>query len=190
VERGCPAIQYHQQIKSTAWDIREVRLQTFPSGYTVMGSNESRWKPETRESADHSLPFVMAMALMEGRLEIRHYNQEYYRKPEAREFMQKIKVSVGEESVKAWPEVPLNVVGIEMKTGEVHSTRVAYHRGHFNRLMSDEDQERKFRPLAERDARLLKAQVDRLLDGLRNLDEVQDIGEMLALTVAPQGMER
>jgi len=45
-------------------DIKEIRLQTFPAGYEVMGSSEANWQPETRESADHSLPFVMAVALI------------------------------------------------------------------------------------------------------------------------------
>ncbi|MFQ5803729.1 MAG: MmgE/PrpD family protein [Candidatus Methylomirabilales bacterium] len=165
--------------------IKEVRVQTFPSGYYAMGSDESRWKPDTRESADHSLPFVMAMALIEGGLAISHYDQEYYKKPETRALMGRIKISVGEEPERAWPEVPLNIVDIEVNTGEIHSTKVAYHRGHFKRLMTDADQERKFRPMAEEYAKLPKEQVDRLLDRLRNLEQVQEIGEMLALTVRP-----
>ena len=166
-------------------DIKEVRLQTFPSGYQAMGSDESRWRPETRESADHSLPFVMAMALMEGGLEIHHYDQEYFKRPEVRALMAKIQVEIGEEPVRAWPEVPLNIVDIEMNSGEVHSTKVAYHLGHFQRPMTDADQERKFRPMAQEYAGLPGEQVDRLLDWLRNLEQVQDIGEVLALTVAP-----
>jgi 2-methylcitrate dehydratase len=162
--------------------IKEIRLQTFPAGYEVMGSGEANWRPESRESADHSLPFVMAVALMEGNLEIRHYDQLYYKRPEVRALMQKIKVRIGEEPVAAWPEVPLNIVDIELKSGNVLSTKVAYHLGHFKRLMTDEEQERKFRPLAE--PLLPKKQIDDLLACLRRLDEVESIGELIALTVA------
>jgi len=164
-------------------DIKEVRLQTFPSGYQVMGSSEANWKPETRESADHSLPFVMAIGLMEGGLEIRHYDQEYYKRTDVRALMQKISVRVGDEPVKAWPEVPLNVVDIETRSGEVLSTKVAYHLGHFKRLMSDEEQERKFRPMAE--ALLAKKQADSLLACLRRLEQVERIDDLITLTVAP-----
>src|SRR5262247_760276 len=73
-------------------DVKETRLQTFPAGYEVMGSGEANWRPETRESADHSLPFVMAVALMEGNVEIRHYEQMYYKRSDVRAIMQKIKV--------------------------------------------------------------------------------------------------
>jgi 2-methylcitrate dehydratase len=163
--------------------IKEIRLQTFPAGYEVMGSGEANWRPETRESADHSLPFVMAVALMEGSVELRHYDQMYYKRPDVRALMQKIKVRIGEEPVAAWPEVPLSIVEVELRSGKVLSTKVAYHLGHFKRLMTDEEQERKFRPLAE--PLLPKQQIDDLLACLRRLDEVERIGELISLTVAP-----
>jgi 2-methylcitrate dehydratase len=164
-------------------EIKEIRLQTFPAGYEVMGSSEANWQPETRESADHSLPFVMAIALMEGNLEIRHYDQLCYKRADVRALMQKIKVRIGEEPVRSWPEVPLNIVDIELNSGKVLSTRVAYHLGHFKCFMTDAEQERKFRPLAEP---LLPAkQTDDLLARLRRLDEVKKISELISLTVAP-----
>jgi 2-methylcitrate dehydratase len=164
-------------------DIKEIRLQTFPSGYEVMGSSEANWRPETRESADHSLPFVMAVALMEGNLEIRHYEQLYYKRADVRALMQKIKVRIGEEPVALWPDVPLNIVEIEMKSGKVLSTKVAYHLGHFKRFMTDEEQERKFRPLAE--PLLPKSQIDDLVACSRRLDQVEHISELISLTIAP-----
>lgn len=164
-------------------DVKEVRLQTFPAGYEVMGSGEANWQPETRESADHSLPFVMAVALMEGSLEIRHYDQMYYKRPDVRALMQKIKVRIGEEPVAAWPEVPLNIIDVEMNSGKVVSTKVAYHLGHFKRFMTDDEQERKFRPLAK--PLLPERQINDLLACLRRLDEVEQIGELISLTVAP-----
>jgi 2-methylcitrate dehydratase len=165
-------------------DIKEIRLQTFPAGYEVMGSGEANWRPETRESADHSLPFVMAIALMEGSLEIRHYEQMYYKRPDVRALMQKIKVRIGEEPVAAWPEVPLNIVDVELQSGKVLSTKVAYHLGHFKRLMTDVEQERKFRPLAE--PLLPGGQINDLLACLRRLEEVEQISELISLTMAPK----
>jgi 2-methylcitrate dehydratase len=164
-------------------DIKEIRLQTFPAGYEVMGSGEANWQPETRESADHSLPFVMAVALMEGNLEIRHYDQMYYKRFNVRALMQKIQVRIGEEPIAAWPEVPLNIVDVELKSGKILSTKVAYHLGHFKRFMTDEEQERKFRPLAE--PLLPQRQINDLLACLRRLDEVERISELISLTVAP-----
>jgi 2-methylcitrate dehydratase len=166
-------------------NIKEIRLQTFPNGFNAMGSDPSRWRPDTHETADHSLPFVMTMALMEGDVAIRHYDEEYFLRPNVQAVMDKIKIRIGEENLRVWPE-PLNIVDIEMNSGEVHNARVSYHLGHYKRLMSDVDQERKFRPMAEQYAKLPKAQVDRLLDRLRHLEEVEDVREVTALTVPPK----
>jgi 2-methylcitrate dehydratase len=173
-------LNLRSQIPNLDYD-KEIRLQTFPAGYEVMGSGEANWQPETRESADHSLPFVMAVALMEGNLEIRHYDEKYYVRSDVRALMRKIKVRIGEEPVAAWPDLPLNIVDIEMNSGKLLSTKVAYHLGHFKRWMTDEEQERKFRPLAE--PLLQKKQIDDLLACLRRLDEVEDISELISLTV-------
>ena len=175
-------LELRTQIPDLA-DIKEIRLQTFPAGYEVMGSGEANWQPQTRESADHSLPFVMAVALMEGNLQIRHYDEMYYKRSDVRALMQKIKVRVGEEPVAAWPELPLNIVDVEMTSGKIFSTKVAYHLGHFKRWMSDDEQERKFRSLAE--PLLPKTQIDDLLACLRRLEEVDQISELISLTVAP-----
>ena len=120
---------------------------------------------------------------MEGSVEIRHYNQMYYKRPDVRALMQKITVRIGEEPVAAWPEVPLNIVDVEMESGKVLSTQVAYHLGHFKRFMTDEEQEGKFRPLAE--PLLPKEQINDLLACVRRLDEIEQISEMISLTVAP-----
>jgi 2-methylcitrate dehydratase len=175
-------LELRTQIPDLA-DIKEIRLQTFPAGYEVMGSGEANWQPQTRESADHSLPFVMAVALMEGNLQIRHYDEMYYKRSDVRALMQKIKVRVGEEPVAAWPELPLNIVDVEMTSGKIFSTKVAYHLGHFKRWMSDDEQERKFRSLAE--PLLPKTQIDDLLACLRRLEEVDQLSELISLTVAP-----
>jgi 2-methylcitrate dehydratase len=175
-------LELRTQIPDLA-DIKEIRLQTFPAGYEVMGSGEANWQPQTRESADHSLPFVMAVALMEGNLQIRHYDEMYYKRSDVRALMQKIKVRVGEEPVAAWPELPLNIVDVEMTSGKIFSTKVAYHLGHFKRWMSDDEQERKFRSLAE--PLLPKTQIDDLLACLRRLEEVDQLSELISLTVSP-----
>jgi 2-methylcitrate dehydratase PrpD len=107
----------------------------------------------------------------------------YYKRSNVRALMKKINVRIGEEPVAAWPELPLNIVDVEMKSGKVLSTKVAYHLGHFKRWMTDEEQERKFRPLAE--PLLQKQQINDLLACLRRLDEVEQIGELISLTVAP-----
>jgi hypothetical protein len=65
------------------------------------------------------------------------------------------------------------------------TARGGHHLGHYLRPMTDADQERKFRPLAEQYARLPPSRVEELLARLRALEEEQDLGGLLALTVPP-----
>ena len=174
-------LELRDNIKNVA-DIKSILLETFPSGKSAMGGDISRWKPETRESADHSLPFVMAVALMDGNLEIRHYDEEYYKKDNVRELMSKIQVEVGEESSKALPDVPLNVLSIETNSGEKFSTKVAFHLGHYERLMTNEQLENKFRPMALQYGDLPENQLNELLSKLWDLESVMDIDEIIELT--------
>jgi 2-methylcitrate dehydratase len=115
-----------------------------------MGSGEANWQPETRESADHSLPFVMAVALMEGNLEIRHYDQMYYKRADVRALMQKNQRADRRRTHCRLAGSSLEHCRHRDEIRKSFSTKVAYHLGHFNRLMTDAEQERKFRPLAAR----------------------------------------
>ncbi|MBI4340446.1 MAG: MmgE/PrpD family protein [Chloroflexi bacterium] len=166
-------------------DIKAIRLQTFPNGFNAMGSDPSRWRPTNHETADHSLPFVMAVALMEGDLTTRHYDQEYYLRPDVRAVMDKITIRVGEECVQAWPDQSLNIVEVELQSGEVLGAQVGLPLGHHKHPMTDANLEHKFRPMAEEYGKLPSSQVDRLLNRIRHLEEVQDISEVLRLTVGP-----
>ena len=96
--------------------------------------------------------------------------------------MSKIQVEVGEESSKAWPDVPLNVLTIETNSGEKFSTKVAFHLGHYERLMTNEQLENKFRPMALQYGDLSEDQLNELLSKLWNLESVNNIDEVIELT--------
>jgi len=159
-----------------------VRLLTYPNGMNY--AEPQHWTPETRETADHSLPFTTAVGLMEGTLAIRHYDEGYYKRPDVRALMQKITVSVADEPSKAWPEAPLHILEVETNSGKVLTARADYHLGHHKNPMSDADQDRKLRAMARDQAGLPDSRIDQLLQQLRQLEQVQDIGALLALTVA------
>ena len=57
-----------------------------------MAGHPSRWRPETRETADHSIPFVVACALHFGSVVPAHFEDETMRAPELIDLMQKIAV--------------------------------------------------------------------------------------------------
>ena len=119
--------------------VKEIRILTSTHGAQPMGTDLSRWEPETRATADHSLPFVVAMAFMEGSLEVRHYDEEYFKRPDVREFMAKVRVSAADEFGSGFGRLPFSEVALEMDSGQVHTARVVHALGHPERPMSDAD---------------------------------------------------
>lgn len=69
-------------------------------------------------------------------------------------------------------------------SGQRHSSRVAYHKGHYKNPLSDAEVEDKFRSLAV--GPLTEAQADALLECLWRLDEASDLSELLRLARVEQ----
>ena len=47
-------------------DIREIHVESYRGAVAMMGNDPSRWAPASRETADHSMPYVIAIALLDG----------------------------------------------------------------------------------------------------------------------------
>jgi 2-methylcitrate dehydratase len=179
---GSAAARLHARLGEIA-PIREVRVHTTPRGISAMGSRASRWRPETRETADHSLPFAVAMILLEGTLEVRHFDDAYYARPEVQAFMEKIRLIPIKQDNLGWHVVPTSTVEVELESGEVVTETVVDPLGHPRNPMTPADAARKFRSLVA--PVLPERQVDQLLNALRGLDDVNDIRSVMSLTVRP-----
>src|SRR5207302_5671807 len=70
-----------------------IEIATTRRGLQRTGSEPEKWSPETRETADHSLPYVTARAMFDGDITNESFAPHMYRDPRILAFMQKIKVS-------------------------------------------------------------------------------------------------
>jgi 2-methylcitrate dehydratase len=172
------ALQVRQQLGKVE-DIQEVQIKTLQTAVNIMAGDAEKWHPTNRETADHSMPYTAAVALMYGTVETSHFGPEYWQDARLLELVQKIKVSVSEEANRRAPEAMLSTVEVVTSTGQQLSAEVAYHRGHYKNPMSDQEIEAKFRALAQN--LLSSRQVEALLDRLWNLEQVADIGEVLSM---------
>jgi 2-methylcitrate dehydratase len=144
-----------------------------------MAGDAEKWHPTNRETADHSMPYTAAVALLYGAVEPRHFSPEYWQDPKLMNLVQKVKVSVSEEANRRAPEAMLSTIEIVTSGDERLKAEVPYLRGHYKNPMSDQEIEDKFRALAA--DWLTSRQVDALLDRLWNLEQVRDIGEVIRL---------
>ena len=83
-------------------EVKQVIVEVYQAAKESAGTGEHQWNPESKESADHSIPYVVAATLMDGTVTLRSYNDSHLWNPELRALMQKIEVVENEEFTKAY----------------------------------------------------------------------------------------
>ena len=175
------ALRLREKIGSPG-SIAEIRIETVTTAIRLMAGDADKWEPATRESADHSMPYTVAVALLHGEVEEKHFGERYLRNPAIRALTRLVKVKATEEADRRMPEAMLCRMQIVLDGGETHETIVEYHKGHWKNPMSDDEVEAKFRRLAAEV--LTPEQIERLLEKLWTLEELPDAGEIVRLTKA------
>ena len=175
------ALEARDQMPAAALsDIEEVQIRTMRKAIDIMAGDGEKWDPKSRETADHSMPYTVAVALTHGQVHQQHFDEQYFRNPDLLELTGRVKVEGTDEADRRAPEAMLCQLDVLTRSGEKYSAEVPYHKGHYKNPMSDAEVEAKFRSLAQ--DLLTPSQLDTLLDKLWNLEQVDDIGEILRLT--------
>jgi 2-methylcitrate dehydratase len=126
------------------------------------------------------MPYTVAVALIHGTVEERHFDDECLHDPGIRALAKRVKVEVSEEANRRMPEAMLCELTLVTKSGATHTALVDYHKGHWKNPMSNSEVEAKFRTLAAK--ALTPSQSDRLLERLWKVEDVADAGDILRLT--------
>ena len=187
-----PLGQYSQTVVEAALQVREkvgspdaiaeIRIETVTTAIKLMAGDIDKWEPKTRESADHSMPYTVAVAIIHGNVEEKHFDQKYLHDPKIMSLTRKVKVKATDEAYRLMPEAMLCRMEIVTSAGESHTAVVEYHKGHWKNPMSDGEVEAKFRRLAGEV--LTDAQSERLIEALWGFDKLTDAGEIVRLTKA------
>ncbi len=162
-------------------DIVSVEIASHEAGYTILGKDPEKWAPATKETADHSLPYIVSMALLEGKIENSSYTPKKFKDPKTLDFLRKVTVVEDKDLTAMYPEAVANRVTVKLSSGKIISKQVNYHKGHPKNPMSDQDVERKFRTLTKR--QLSESQAKRALDMLWTLEKVNDLSRLFSAFV-------
>ena len=127
-------------------DIAEVNIHVSHSAIKIMADGPGKWRPQTHETADHSIPYAAGLVLMYGNIEPEYYEDPYLHDPRLLDLVSRIKVLPSDEADRTENEFNLCETGIVLKSGARKTTRVEYHRGHFKNPMTDAEMEEKFSP--------------------------------------------
>jgi 2-methylcitrate dehydratase len=163
-------------------EIQEVNINVSHSAIKIMADGPDKWRPQTHETADHSIPYAAAVALMYGTVEEQHYEDPYLHDPRLLDLVGRVRCLPFDAAERIEPEMNPCDLEIVLKSGQRRNLRVEYHRGHWKNPMTDAEVEEKFRALARR--QLGAAQTDELLRRLWALDRLPKAAEVVATTLA------
>src|SRR5438045_2299657 len=85
------ALFLREQIDDVS-QIDSVNIESHDASVDIIGSEPEKWKPETRETADHSLPYITAIALIDGEVTDKQFDRERFSHPSAWKFLQNVTV--------------------------------------------------------------------------------------------------
>lgn len=171
------AIELRERVKPE--EIAEIHAEGYGAAVFMMGADASRWAPATRETADHSLPYCIAIALLDGAVTSASFTAARLHDPAVVALMQKVKVSEDPALSARYPEGAPGRVTIRLKSGATQSLEIIYPRGHEKNPMSDAEIAQKFHTLCA--GRLDGERRTAALGLLQRLETVGDVGAVTAL---------
>jgi 2-methylcitrate dehydratase len=149
-------------------DIEKIEVFTYHFAWFEIGSGAEKWKPTTRETADHSMPYVVAAVLIDGSYTDAIFEPERFSDPHTLELMKKITIAEDAEFNRRYPaSLPCRIT-ITLKNGERKTAELSNPIGHHDRPMSDDQIVEKFRGLAGR--KLGPAQLEHVLNRLWRIE--------------------
>ncbi len=109
-----------------------------------------KYRPESRETADHSLPYCIAAAIVDRQITTNTFSDEKLKDPRIWEFIDKIKAEASVEFEKMFPAKQPSKVVVKTKDGKEYSEYLEYPKGDPREPMTTDDLEAKFNALSAR----------------------------------------
>jgi 2-methylcitrate dehydratase len=125
--------------------IAKIEVATTRVGYLFAGRDPEKWAPKTRETADHSLPYIVARAMFDGDISNATYARDKLSDPRILDFMKKITVREDPAFAALSPKPTSNRITATLDDGRTVSRQVDDLPGFAGRPLERDDVERKFR---------------------------------------------
>src|SRR5437868_6653313 len=174
------ALFLRQEIGDPA-KIQSVRIESHDASVDIIGSEPEKWKPETRETADHSLPYITSIALIDGEVTDRQFQPERFTDPTIWKFLENVTVQRNDELSSLYATAVANIVHVTLRDGRELTKRVDYPLGNALNPVSDEQLEGKFNALVV--PALGEARAKKIVDLSWKLDEAKSVDELMAACV-------
>jgi 2-methylcitrate dehydratase len=144
-----------------------------------IASEPEKWDPRTRETADHSLPYIFARALIDGPITVSSFEDDLVLDPALRPLMSKITVTTDRKIEAMLPETMAIRVVARTRDGVLHEVEITNPLGHPENPMDDAEIEKKFCALGK--PAIGEDRCRDALDGWWRVSEAPDLRPLIAL---------
>jgi 2-methylcitrate dehydratase len=176
------AIDAALQLRPEVGDIRNIvaiDIHTFDAAVDIIGKDPEKWRPKTRETADHSLPYCTAVALADGAVTLAQFDPKRFTDPALLDLVARVKVHRDPNLSKRYPAGIPNRITVKLKDGRQLVHEVEFPRGHARKPMTDAEVEQKFCTLVE--PRYGKDRATQLLNACWQLEKAASAAELIRL---------
>ncbi len=163
--------------------IRGIEIKSFEAAVSIIGSEPEKWRPTSRETADHSMAYCVAVALIDGDVTLASFDEDRLADPDVLSLMDKIKIVEDADCNAGYPKGIPNHLVITLADGSTVEKRIDYPRGHAHNRMTDDEVVGKFRRLAQ--GVIDDATAERVLSQCWELDSRDRLTGLLSFNVLP-----
>jgi 2-methylcitrate dehydratase len=184
--------EYHSQsaieaalyLRNQITDLSQVKsmvIESHDASVDIIGSEPEKWHPQNRETADHSLPYITAVALFDGEITDKQFDPKRFTEPAIVSFLQNVEVKRNDELSAMYAEAVANIVHVNLADGRTLSRRVDYPLGNAKNRLKDSEVEGKFKALVI--PAVGEERAKQIIDLGWKLDEASNVDELMKATV-------
>jgi 2-methylcitrate dehydratase len=173
------AFQLVQNYRIGVPDIAEIRIGLARRDAASQTRDPSSARPKSRDTANHSVRYCVAAALVEGELTADQFEPEKLCAPDILDLIDRTAVYWDESQEPHWPLANPATIKIRTTGGDEFSKTLVYPPGHPNNPMPDDVLEEKFRQLTRR---ILGAErAEKVIALTHQLPDLPDVHELTNL---------
>ena len=174
------ALQLRAQEKFTPMEIEQIDVETFDVAYHIIGGGDEGDKTlvSTKEEADHSLPYLISVALLDEQVMPEQYRTERINRRDVQELLNKVTIHPIREFSDRFPsEMPCRLT-LALRGDRVLSKEIHDYPGFITQPMSWEMAFQKFERVA---APITTASLrNSIADAVKNIELIQ-VGDLTHL---------
>ena len=160
-------------------EISRIVVDSYDVAIEIIGRDPEKWLPRTRETADHSFPYCVAVALLDGDVTVASFDEKRLEDPLVQACMRKVHVRHEPQFETSYPDTMPTRITIETTGERMYSRQVDVPLGHPKHQMSDAQLEEKFIRLAA--GALDRDQMEKVIELVWQLDNLEDVGAFISL---------